>query len=44
MKNYIIDLKDKLSKASLEKREAEKKYRSLKEKLGERAEKAIGLE
>ena len=34
MKGYVVELKEKLSKAVVEKREYEKKYRSLREKLG----------
>ena len=37
MKSYIIELKEKLSKAMLEKKEVERKYRSLKEKLTDKA-------
>lgn len=44
MKNYIFDLKEKLSKAVQGKREYEKKYRSIKEKLTEKAEKSITFE
>ena len=44
MKTYIIDLKDKLAKAIVGRKEFEKKYRSLKEKLTEKAEKSISFE
>lgn len=44
MKAYVVELKDKLTKALIDKKEYEKKYRSLKEKIGEKAEKALGLE
>ena len=43
MKAYVVELKDKLTKALVDKKEYEKKYRSLKEKIGEKAEKALGL-
>ena len=43
MKPYVVDLKHKLTKALIDKKEYEKKYRSLKEKIGEKAEKALGL-
>lgn len=44
MKSYILDLKEKLSKALIGKKEVDKKYRSLKEKLTEKAEKSIMFE
>lgn len=44
MKTYILDLKEKLSKALQGKRDYEKKYRSLKDKLTEKAEKSITFE
>lgn len=44
MKTYIIDLKEKLAKAVVSRREYEKKYRSLKEKLTDKAEKSISFE
>ena len=44
MKSYIIDLKEKLSKAVISKKEYEKKYRYLKEKLTDKAEKSINFE
>ena len=34
MKAYVVELKDKLTKALIDKKEYEKKYRSLKEKIG----------
>lgn len=37
MKNYIIELKEKLSKATVAKKEYERKYRSLKEKFHDKA-------
>lgn len=44
MKTYIIDLKEKLAKAIVGRKEFEKKYRSLKEKLTDKAEKSISFE
>ena len=44
MKGYVVELKQKLSKAVLEKREYEKKYRLSKDKLLERADKTADLE
>ena len=44
MKSYIVDLKEKLSKAVASKKQYEKKYRSLKEKLTDKAEKSINYE
>ena len=44
MKGYVVELKEKLSKTLIQKKQFEKKYRSLKEKISEKADKAIGLE
>ena len=44
MKAYIIDLKEKLSRAVVGRKEYEKKYRSLKEKLTDKAEKSMSYE
>lgn len=44
MKGYLVELKEKLSRALQERKDYEKKYRSLKEKVGEKAEKALSLE
>lgn len=43
MKGYLVELKEKLSRALQERKDYEKKYRSLKEKVGEKAEKALAL-
>jgi chromosome segregation ATPase len=44
MKGYLVELKEKLGRALQERKDYEKKYRSLKEKVGEKAEKAMALE
>jgi len=44
MKSYIMELKEKLSINMKEKKEIEKKYYSIKEKIGEWTEKILSFE
>jgi hypothetical protein len=43
MRSYILDLKEKLGKAVGGRKEYERKYRSLKEKLTDKAERGLGF-